>query len=82
MRRLLLPLLLLVSLLVGLIWAAEYDRGPLVVTKENQFKVIVGLGGPKAVLVEPGWILRKGIDGSLLLTKKSAVPSGAADRTG
>ncbi|MBW2275559.1 MAG: protease modulator HflC [Deltaproteobacteria bacterium] len=55
MRRLLLPLLLVVSLLVGLVWAGEYDRGPLVITKENQFKVIVGLGGPKAVLVEPGW---------------------------
>lgn len=55
MRRLLLPLLLFLSLLVGLIWAGDYGRGPLVITKENQFKVIVGLGGPKAVLVEPGW---------------------------
>jgi membrane protease subunit HflC len=54
-RRLLLPLLLLVSLLVGMIWAAEFDQGPFVITKENQFKVIVGLGGPKAVLTEPGW---------------------------
>jgi len=54
-RRLLLPLLLFVSLLVGLVWAAEFDQGPLVITKENQFKVIVGLGGPKAVLTEPGW---------------------------
>jgi N-methylhydantoinase A len=34
------------------------------------------------VLVEPGWMLRKGGDGSLLLTKKSAEPCDAADRTG
>ena len=55
MRRLLLPVLIVVSILVGLVWAAEYGRGPLVITKEHEFKVIVGLGGPKAVLTEPGW---------------------------
>ena len=34
------------------------------------------------VLVEPGWVLRKAADGSLLLTKKSAGPCGTAERTG
>ncbi|VAW78078.1 N-methylhydantoinase A [hydrothermal vent metagenome] len=34
------------------------------------------------VLVEPGWVLRKVADGSLLLTKKSAGPCGTAERTG
>jgi len=34
------------------------------------------------VLVETGWTLGKESDGSLLLTKKSAGPCGAAERTG
>jgi N-methylhydantoinase A len=34
------------------------------------------------VLVEPQWAVRKAVDGSLLLTKKSAEPCGAAERTG
>ena len=55
MGRLLLPVLLTLSLIVGLLWAAEYGYGPIVITKENEFKVIVGVTGPRAVLTEPGW---------------------------
>lgn len=55
MGRLLLPLLLIVAIFVGLLWAADYGYGPIVITKENEYKLVVGLTGPRAVLTEPGW---------------------------
>jgi membrane protease subunit HflC len=53
--RLLMPLIFLVAAIVGLMWAGEYGYGPIVITREDQYKVIVGLNGPRAVLTEPGW---------------------------
>ncbi len=58
MGRLLLPLLVVIALVVGLIWAADYGYGPVVITKENEYKVVVGLTGPRAVLTEPGWDIK------------------------
>lgn len=55
MRRLMFPLLIITALFVSLLWAAEFGMGPLVITKEGEYKVIVGLFGPKAVLTKPGW---------------------------
>ncbi len=55
MRRLIVPLLLLTALGVSLLWAGEYGYGPLVITREGEYKIIIGLFGPKAVLTEPGW---------------------------
>jgi membrane protease subunit HflC len=53
--RFLLPLLLLGAGIVGLIWAGEYGYGPIVITKENEYKLVVGISGERAVLTEPGW---------------------------
>ncbi len=55
MGRWVLPVLFLLAASVGLIWAGEFGYGPIVITKEDQYKVVVGLMGPKAVLTEPGW---------------------------
>lgn len=55
MGRFLLPFLILVAAGVGLLWAGEYGYGPIVITKENEYKVIVGLNGVKADLTQPGW---------------------------
>jgi membrane protease subunit HflC len=55
MRRILIPVLLIIAIFVGLTWAAEYGYPPLVITKENEFKVIVGVFGPRAEITEPGW---------------------------
>ncbi|MDP6977697.1 MAG: protease modulator HflC [Myxococcota bacterium] len=55
MGRVLLPLLLVMAIVVGLLWAAEYGYGPIVITKENEYKVIVGLTGPRKEIKEPGW---------------------------
>ncbi len=54
----------------GLVCGQTYD-GPLLVVDDVA-----------TVLVEPGWVVRKEADSSLLLTKKSAGPCGTADRTG
>jgi membrane protease subunit HflC len=53
--RIFLPLLLVLAIVVGLIWAGEFGYGPIVITKENEYKVIVGLQGPRAEITEPGW---------------------------
>ena len=55
MIRFLSLLLVLVASGVGLLWAGEYGYGPVVITKENEYKVIVGYGGVRATLTEPGW---------------------------
>lgn len=55
MGRWVLSLLMLAAGAVGLIWAGEFGYGPIVITKENEYKVIVGLYGPRAVITEPGW---------------------------
>lgn len=53
--RWLLRLLLLVAIVVGMIWAGEFGFGPVVITKEDESRVIVGLTGPRSVITEPGW---------------------------
>ena len=58
MGRLLLPTLLVMASIVGLLWAGEYGYGPVVITKENEYKVIVGVTGPRDVVTEPGWDYR------------------------
>lgn len=55
MGRWILSLLILAAGAVGLIWAGEFGYGPIVITRENEYKVIVGLYGPRAVITEPGW---------------------------
>lgn len=55
MARWSLPVLLVMASVVGLIWAGEFGYGPMVITKENEYKVIVGAFGPRAEIKEPGW---------------------------
>lgn len=55
MARWILPVLLVMASVVGLIWAGEFGYGPIVITKENEYKVIVGAFGPRAEIKEPGW---------------------------
>jgi len=53
--RWILPVLLVLASVVGLIWAGEFGYGPIVITKENEYKVIVGAFGPRVEITEPGW---------------------------
>lgn len=55
MGRFILSVLIVVTSGVGLIWAGEYGYGPIVITKENEYKVIVGIMGPRAEITKPGW---------------------------
>lgn len=48
-------LLVLIAIVVGMIWAGEFGYGPIIITKENEYKVIVGITGPREVITEPGW---------------------------
>jgi len=54
MRRVLLLSPVVFAVFVGLIWAAEFGMGPLVITKEYEYKIILRLGNPVKVLQEPG----------------------------
>ena len=53
--RLFAPMIFLIAAIVGLMWAGEYGYGPIVITREDQFKVVIGLSGPRHVLTDPGW---------------------------
>jgi len=51
-------LVVLAALLVGMVWAAQVDRGPLVINREDQYRIILRLGRPIDEMVEAGWRLR------------------------
>lgn len=56
MGRVVLPLLFLMAAAVGLVWAGEFGYGPIVITKEHEYKVVFSsISGVKANLTEPGW---------------------------
>ena len=55
MSRVLFPLLILGALIVGVIWAADYDRGFLLINKEPEQRVILRLGGVVREIIEPGF---------------------------
>jgi membrane protease subunit HflC len=48
----------LAALLVGMIWAAQLDRGPLVINREDEYRIVLRLGKPIDEMVEAGWRLR------------------------
>jgi membrane protease subunit HflC len=56
--RFLLPLLVLIAIVVALVWGGEAGVGPVIITKENELKLVTRLGNPVQVLTEPGWALR------------------------
>lgn len=54
MRRLLFGLLVFVAVFVGLLWAAQYDAGPIIITREYEQKLVLRFGDPVKILDEPG----------------------------
>jgi len=56
--RLLFGLIVLAALLVGCIWADQFDRGPFVINREDQYRIILRLGKPIREMTEAGWTLR------------------------
>ena len=58
MRRLLFVGLVVSAALAALIWAGEVGIGPVVVTHEDEMKIVLLLGSPVSVQTEPGLSLR------------------------
>jgi membrane protease subunit HflC len=58
MRRLLFFLLVVAAALVALVKAGEYGLGPVVVTREDEQKLILLLGNPRDKATQPGLALR------------------------
>jgi membrane protease subunit HflC len=54
MRRMAYVSLVLIALIVAALWAGEFGFGPVVITREDQHKLILRLGDPVAILDEPG----------------------------
>lgn len=58
MRRIAFVGLVAAALVVGLLWAAEFNYGPIVITRENEHKLILRFGEPVSVLDKPGIAFR------------------------
>ena len=52
--RFLFGLIVLGALVVGLLWAAQYDMGPLVINRADEYRLVLRLGKPVAELTEAG----------------------------
>lgn len=42
------------ALIVGLLWAAQYDKGPLVINRADEYRLVLRLGKPVAELTQAG----------------------------
>jgi membrane protease subunit HflC len=58
MRRLLFALLVLSAIGAALIWLGEVGWGPVVITHEDEQKIVLFLGSPISIRTEPGLSLR------------------------
>jgi len=58
MRAALFALLLLAAVAVALLWAANFGLGPVIITREDQHKLVLRLGNPVQNLDEPGLSVR------------------------
>jgi len=58
MRRLLFLGLIASALLAALVWAGEIGVGPIVITHEDEMKIVLLFGSPVSVQTEPGLSLR------------------------
>lgn len=47
-------LVILAAIVVGALWAAQFDRGPIVINQADEYRLVLRLGNPQAELVEPG----------------------------
>jgi membrane protease subunit HflC len=54
MRRLFFLLTVLGALVVAALWAAQYDRGPIVINQADEYRLVLRWGVPQPELVEPG----------------------------
>jgi len=57
-RRLIFFSLVTVAVFVGLVWLGNIDRGPFLITREDQQKIVLLFGKPLLVRTEPGLALR------------------------
>ncbi len=53
--RMLFSLIVVAALFVGSLWAAQFDRGPLVINREYQYRIVLRLGRPIAEMKEAGY---------------------------
>jgi len=56
--RLLLFLLVTAAVAVGALWAGQYGVGPVIVTNEQEFNIVLFLGTPRKTIDQPGLDLR------------------------
>jgi len=56
-------LLVLGAMIVGLLWAAQYDYGPVVINQADEYRLVLRLGVPQPELIEPGIAMTKEIFG-------------------
>ena len=54
MRGFLFAALVLAAVAVALLWAADFGLGPVIITREDQNKIVLRLGNPVKTLDEPG----------------------------
>jgi membrane protease subunit HflC len=54
MRIIFVPIVM-VAAVVGLLWAAQIDRGPIVINRADEYRLILRFGQPVAELTEPGF---------------------------
>jgi membrane protease subunit HflC len=47
-------LLVVAAIGVGALWAGQYGVGPVIVTKENEFNIVLLLGTPRKTIDQPG----------------------------
>ena len=52
--RFLFVLFLLAAIVIGAFWAAQFDQGPVVVNREDQYRLVLRLGRVHKEMVEPG----------------------------
>ena len=55
--RILFVLFLIAAAAVGSLWAAQYDEGPVVVNREDQYRIVLRLGKVQKEMTEAGWYL-------------------------
>lgn len=52
--RLFFLVVVLAAIVVGALWAAQYDSGPIVINQADEYRLVLRLGVPQPELIEPG----------------------------
>lgn len=69
-RRVIYGIWLLLALSIASLWAGNYGLGPVIVTQEWQYNIVLRLGTPVRVIEEPGVSFRLPIVESVLMRDK------------